>query len=388
MHLVIAVNTFAFLWSHRRGVVLEARARGFRVSVAAPRPRDERAREALLALQAAGVQTVELRSSRGTRSPGNLLAAVLELRRVFRELQPDVLHLVTPLMLVAGGFAAQLTRSGRVVSAVSGLGFLFSSRGRVGELRAIIGGLLLRLALRHPRHVVIVQNREDERRLRKLTGRDTRIELLLGSGVDLARYIPSTPPDGVPLVLLPSRMLRSKGVPEFIDAARILSTRGVKVRMVLCGEPDDANPDSMSLQSLERAGEDRTIEYIGFQRDMPRVLSTATIVCLPSTYAEGLPLCLAEAASAGRVVITTDTPGCRDTVLPGVTGSLIPPHDAVALADTIESLLSDRDLLLTMGHAARAFAEESFDVTSIIQSHIRIYESLSNDSSLMSHTYK
>lgn len=358
------------------------------MSVAAPRPRDERAREALLALQAAGVQTVELRSSRGTRSPGNLLAAVLELRRVFRELQPDVLHLVTPLMLVAGGFAAQLTRSGRVVSAVSGLGFLFSSRGRVGELRAIIGGLLLRLALRHPRHVVIVQNREDERRLRKLTGRDTRIELLLGSGVDLARYIPSTPPDGVPLVLLPSRMLRSKGVPEFIDAARILSTRGVKVRMVLCGEPDDANPDSMSLQSLERAGEDRTIEYIGFQRDMPRVLSTATIVCLPSTYAEGLPLCLAEAASAGRVVITTDTPGCRDTVLPGVTGSLIPPHDAVALADTIESLLSDRDLLLTMGHAARAFAEESFDVTSIIQSHIRIYESLSNDSSLMSHTYK
>jgi glycosyltransferase involved in cell wall biosynthesis len=200
--------------------------------------------------------------------------------------------------------------------------------------------------------------------------------MIRGSGVDLRQYVHSSIPSGVPVVVLAARLLADKGVREFVHAARLLKQRGVFCRFCLVGTVDPANPTSLTDAELAQWVSEGVVEVWGHRSDMPQVLAGAQIVVLPSYYGEGLPKVLIEAAACGRAVVTTDHPGCRDAIAPGVTGVLVPVRDAQALAEAIQDLLDHSDKCAAMGRAGRDLAERAFDVRQVVAAHLQIYEEL------------
>jgi glycosyltransferase involved in cell wall biosynthesis len=199
--------------------------------------------------------------------------------------------------------------------------------------------------------------------------------MIRGSGVDLIQYIHTLLPLGVPVVLLAARLLADKGVREFVHAARLLKQRGVSGRFCLAGSVDPANPASLADSELRQWANEGVVELWGQRSDMPRVLGSAHLVVLPS-YREGLPKVLLEAAACGRAVVTTDAPGCRDAIEPGVTGVLVPVRNAEALAEALNVLINDPARCQAMGNAGRALAERAFDVRQVVAVHLRIYQEL------------
>ena len=176
----------------------------------------------------------------------------------------------------------------------------------------------------------------------------------------------------MPVVVLAARLLSDKGVHEFVQAARLLKLRNSHARFVLVGTVDPANPASIAQAELDAWLDEGVVECWGHRSDMPQVMATARVVVLPS-YREGLPKVLLEAAACGRAVVTTDVPGCRDAIDPGVTGLLVPVCNAVALADELEGLINDPVRCQAMGDAGRALAERAFDVRQVVAEHLRIY---------------
>jgi glycosyltransferase involved in cell wall biosynthesis len=176
-------------------------------------------------------------------------------------------------------------------------------------------------------------------------------------------------------VLLATRLLADKGVREFVQAARLLKQQGVSARFCLVGAVDSANPASLDDAELTQWANDGVVELWGQRLDMPEVLSSAHLVVLPS-YREGLPKVLLEAAACGRAVVTTDVPGCRDAIDPGITGLLVPVRNAAALAEALNELISDPERCQAMGNAGRALAVQAFDLRQVVAAHLRIYQEL------------
>ena len=368
--LLFVVNVDWFFMSHRLPIALEAMSRGYEVHLATG-VTDRR--EALAAL---GLHVHELPLQRGGAS---VLAELRTLRRiatVMRAVRPDIVHLVTVKPVVLGGIAARLARIPAVVAAVSGLGFVFTARGIKAKLLRTIVVALYRAVLGHPNMKVIFQNGDDQRLLQSLTGlEDARSMIVRGSGVDLARFAVRPFPAEPVVVLFAARLLRDKGVEEFVGAARMLRQRGVNAVFRLAGAQDPENRSSVGNEDLRNWSKSGCVEFLGHLDDMAQVLAGAHMIVLPS-YREGLPKVLAEAAACGRPVITTDVPGCRDAILPGVTGLLVPPQDAKALSVAIERLIADPGMRLAMGAAARRFAEREYALGHIVEQHLSLYRHL------------
>jgi glycosyltransferase involved in cell wall biosynthesis len=285
--------------------------------------------------------------------------------------------LVTIKPVLLGGLVARLAGVPAVVVAVSGLGFVFVAKGVKAIARRWLVGGLYRLVLGHQNLKVIFQNSDDRASLVKLAYiPNSKVELIRGSGVDLIQYSHTPLPPGLPVVLLAARLLADKGVREFVQAARLLKQRGSSARFCLVGTVDPANPTSLTDAELSQWANEGVVELWGHRSDMPQVLAAAQVVALPSYYGEGLPKVLIEAAACGRAVVTTDHPGCRDAIDPGVSGVLVPVRDVAALANTLERLINDPVRCLTMGNAGRALAERAFDVQQVVSAHLCIYQEL------------
>ncbi len=223
--------------------------------------------------------------------------------------------------------------------------------------------------------MVLVQNRDDERLLLDLGIPASHVRRIAGAGVDLQLFRVCPEPEGLPVVVLPSRLLWQKGVGEFVAAARLLRDRGRSARFVLVGAPDSANPSSVPADRIREWMAEGVVEYRGWVEDMPRVLAESSIVCLPSYYGEGIPKSLIEAVAAGRPVVTTDSPGCREVVHDNVNGLLVPPRDPGALADALDRLLGDAQLRHTMGRKGRLRAEQEFALESVVRETLATYTS-------------
>jgi glycosyltransferase involved in cell wall biosynthesis len=224
---------------------------------------------------------------------------------------------------------------------------------------------------------VIVQNSDDQALLidRRLA-RPSQIRLMRGAGVELDVFRDTPEREGAPIVAFAGRLLWSKGVGEFVAAARGLKHRDVAARFVLVGEPDRENPDLVPVETLNEWEADGIVELWGKRDDMPEVLAAVHLVCLPSVYGEGVPKILLEAAACGRAVVTTDWPGCRDAVRSGETGLLVPPGDSERLQAALERLVTDPELRRTFGRAARRLAEQEFDVKAIVAATLAVYHEL------------
>jgi len=370
--LLFVVNDMGFFLSHRLPIAVAAQQSGFDVHIAAPSGTQ------VAALRAHGFSFHLWPVTRSGKNPFAEILLIGKLTRIFRQLKPDILHLVTIKPVLYGGIAVWLAHVGGVVAAVTGLGFVFSSSDLKARVSRFLAADLYRLALKHSRLCVIFQNRDDTEIISRLAAlKPEKICLIRGSGVDLAEYVFSPLPPSVelPIVVLAARLLKSKGVPEFVAAARQLHDRSIKARFVLVGLPDAENPETVSEDFITACVRDGVVEHWGYREDMPIVLAQSALVVLPS-WREGMPKVLLEAAAVGRAVITTDAPGCRDAIIPGVTGLLVPPRDTNALADAMERLLNDRERLQAMGRAGRELAEREFDVRKVVDRHLEIYREL------------
>lgn len=379
MRIAFGVNHHFFLRSHRYAIVREALARGWETHIlTGPRsdPRDGPAAADFLAL---GCVLHEIDLSRTGTSPADLIGTARAIERVYRNIRPDLVHHITPKVVSLGAIGARRAGVPALVNAISGLGFMFSGDGFRARARSLGASSLYAYALRHANQAVIVQNARDLAALRRLhLPEGTRFVQLAGSGVDLDRFRATPLPlgDRPSIVVLPARMVPDKGIHTFVEAARILRRDGVNVRMVLCGPLDPGNPKALSPEELTALTSDdaNPVEWWGHREDMPTVYAEASVVALPSYYGEGLPLALAEAAAAGRPIITTDLPGCRDTVVPGDSGVLIPAKDAEALATAIASVLGNPSHAAAMGRRARELAEERFALQDVVGGHFELYE--------------
>lgn len=368
--LLVVCNDLDFFLLHRLPETQGALREGYEVHVATP-PGD-RSRE----IRGLGFVHHDLVLSRSGRNPLRELGSLLAFYRLFRHVKPDLLYLMTVKPILYGGIAARLAGIKAVVAAVFGMGFLFTDNGlRTRMLRAVVSWLY-HLALGHRNIRVIFQNPTDQALMVKLgvvTPQNT--VLIKGSGVDLDHFTVYPEPVGSPVVLMAARLLYDKGVVEYIEAVRALRCQGVDARFLLAGDRDDGNPSSVTVLDLDAWKLKGEVEFLGFRKDMPILLSAANVVVLPS-YREGLPRVLEEAAACGRAIVTTDVPGCRDAILPGVTGLLVPVRDASALAQAIRKLVEDRGLRQCMGIAGRDLAERCYSVESIVAAHLALYREL------------
>lgn len=196
--------------------------------------------------------------------------------------------------------------------------------------------------------------------------------MIKGSGVDLRAFDPGIPSDTPPLVVLLARMLADKGVREFAAAARLVKERGVVAKFALVGGLDPDNRAGLMQHEIEEITRDGALEYWGHRSDVAQVLEAARIVCLPS-YREGFPKSLLEAAAAGRAIVATDVPGCREIVRHGENGLLVPPRDPQALADALAHLIPDAQLCAAMGQRGRALVEQYFSLDIVVSRTMQLY---------------
>lgn len=368
--LLIVVNNPAFFLSHRLPVALAAKEAGYDVHVATMNG------PCVPDIVGHGLTHHVIPLSRSGKNPLRELHSLYALWRLFRRLRPAIVHAVTIKPVLYGGIAARLARVPAFVAAVSGLGYLFTrDSGRFDAVRTAAIGLY-RLALGHANSRVIFQNGNDLAVLRDAhVVRAGQAVLIRGSGVDLDEFRAVPEPQGAPVVVMASRLLRDKGVVEFVEAARKVAGLRPDVRWVLAGSVDPGNPASLTRPELEAWRQEDMVRCVGEQHDIASLYAESTIVVLPS-YREGLPKSLIEAAACARAVVTTDVPGCRDAITPDVTGLLVPARDVDALANAVLRLLDDAELRLRMGRAGRQLAEHEFDVRKVCQAHLAVYAEL------------
>lgn len=369
--LLFTGNWDRFFISHRLVLAVAAREAGYDVHVALP-PGD-----ASGPIERAGFPLHHFPMSRSGTDAFGEARTVMALSSLYRLLRPSLVHQVAQKAVVYGTLAARMDGRGpRIVNALSGMGYAFLATGLAARARR--GGIVsaYRALLDGARQRLILQNRHDVEffAARRIVAPE-RIRLIRGSGVDLQRFRPTAEPAGATVVVLAARLLWHKGVREFVEAARQLRREGHDARFVLVGAPDGGNRAAVAPHLVEEWVADGVVEHWGHRDDMERVFASCHLVCLPS-YREGLPKVLIEAAAAGRPIVASDEPGCREVVEPGVTGELVPVGDAVALADAIRPLLSDAALRHRYGLAARERAEESFGVERVIEQTLALYAEL------------
>ncbi|WP_455388620.1 glycosyltransferase family 4 protein, partial [Petrachloros mirabilis] len=234
----------------------------------------------------------------------------------------------------------------------------------------------LTFAVRGNDSTVLCQNADDRDRLcAEGIVRADQTRIVAGSGVDTERFRAVGQPQGVPIVLLPSRMLWDKGIQEFVDAARLLRSEGMNARFILVGRCDEDNPAAIVPGQIESWVREGIVEWWGHREDMSEVYAQASFVVLPS-YREGLPKVLLEAGACGKALIATNVPGCREVVRHRVNGLLVPPRHAAELAEAIKTMLVDAPERERMGKAARELIVREFSVSHITGQMVSLYREL------------
>lgn len=357
---VLILGSYAPSLVHFRGpLIAEMVRRGHKVVAASPGI-DPGTAEALKSL---GAEPLELPIVNASLNPFTLLGSLRALRRRIRQIQPDLMISYTIKPVILGALAGRAARVPTIVSLITGVGYAFTG-GR--ELKRVISKaaatMLYRVALRRS-DVIVFQNPDDEALFRQLglVAPDKVTHLTSGSGIDLKHFAPAPLPER-PSFLMIARLLKDKGIREFAAAAKRLKAEHPEVPIALVGRLDPS-PDSLSqaeLEELERCG----IDFKGELKDVRPAIAECSVYVLPS-YREGTPRSVLEAMGMGRAIITSDAPGCRQTVDEGVNGLLVPPRDADALHDAMLRFVREPGLAAAMGAASRRLAAERFDVNRV-----------------------
>lgn len=365
--LFVVSEDWSFLL-HRLPMARAARAAGFEVHVAA------RVRGGAAAIAAEGFVLHPIPYTRGRLSPAGALRTASALRGIYREVAPAVVHHVALQASVLGSLAA-IGLPCRCVNAVTGLGYVFTSESAKARLVRTGLSVAMRLLFNGEKSVVLVQNPDDRATLTAIGIEPHRIALIPGSGVDVDRLKPSPEPPSPVTVGFVGRLLDDKGIRPLIAAHRLLRARGSDVVLQIAGTPDPANPASVMQAEAEAWRNEPGLHWLGHVNDIAGFWARSHIAALPSRR-EGLPKSLLEAAACGRPMVATDVPGCREVVIAGQTGLLVPVDDAETLAGAIATLATSAELRQRYGVAARRLACERFASDKIGEQIVALYRTL------------
>ena len=357
---ILIIGSFApSLLNFRGPLISTLRAAGHRVFTAAPNI-DGGIASFLTAL---GAEPRSLPLANTSLSPVEMVRSFRILRGLIRETQPDYIIAYTIKPVILAALAGRAERVPRIVALITGLGYAFTG-GREPKrlISRAMATLLYRTALRKV-DIVLFQNRDDQAVFRKLgllpRGKETAI--VNGSGIDIEHFVPAPLPPQ-PSFLMIARLLGDKGIGEFAAAAARLKAEHPEVKVALVGYLDPS-PDSIGQDELDRIIASG-VEFLGRLEDVRPAIAACSVYVLPS-YREGTPRSVLEAMAMGRAIITTDAPGCRETVQHEVNGLLVPPRDAEALYQAMVRLVREPELIAPMGAQSRRIAEERYDVRKV-----------------------
>lgn len=370
--LFMVVNVDWFFLSHRKEIALAAQKAGWEVAIVTA----DTGR--LKEIEALGLRTVDLPMSRSGMNILQELRTLCFLWKLYRKERPDVVHHVGMKTILWGTLAARFAQVRGVVNAISGLGGFFAEENK---------GLLTRLmpkVLRfahHRKNLLCIFQNDDDKGLYIKHGIISagQARFIKGSGVNLNdfRYTPE-PEEGKLKVVLTARMIVEKGIFVLTEAAEKFRPKyGEAVEFQLIGGLDD-HPGAITEEQLQEVCDGQYIRWLGYRTDVKALLMQCHIVAFPSYYMEGLPKSLIEADAVGRPVITCNSVGCKEAVIDGYNGFLIPTRDVDALAEKLDRLLSDKMLRRQMGRNSREYAEKYFSIDSVVEKHLAIYKELIN----------
>lgn len=378
--LCYVINNVAFFASHRLPIAIAAKANGKPVCLMTGQAGSTTLEsEGERRVDAAGIQRVRVNFTSDGMNPLKELRGVIQMAYQLWKIRPDLVHCASPKGVLYGGLACRIVPPRAMVISVSGMGYAFTTVDGQGVKRKLIGWLyrtLSRLAYGHRNKRVIVQNADDEKFVVAAGWANAKEVIRIpGSGVELSRYVHAPIEAKQNLVVLPARLLADKGVYEFVEACRRLKPLVHNWRFVLAGSADYQNPSAIPRDQVQAWHDEGTIEWIGHVEDMPSLLAQTSIVCLPS-YREGMPKSLLEAAAAGCAVITTNATGCRESIIPGVTGELVPVRDVDRLTEVLLKLIGDPERRHSYGAAGRKLAIDRFSIDSVISTTLATYSDL------------
>ena len=370
--LFMVVNVDWFFLSHRKEIALAAQKAGWEVAIVTA----DTGR--LKEIEALGLRTVDLPMSRSGMNILQELRTLYFLWKLYKKERPDVVHHVGMKTILWGTLAARFARVRGVVNAISGLGGFFAEENK--GLLARLMPKVLRFA-HHRKNLLCIFQNDDDKGLYIKHGIISagQARFIKGSGVNLNdfRYTPE-PEEGKLKVVLTARMIVEKGIFVLTEAAEKLRPKyGEAVEFQLIGGLDD-HPGAITEEQLQEVCDGQYIRWLGYRTDVKALLMQCHIVAFPSYYMEGLPKSLIEADAVGRPVITCNSVGCKEAVIDGYNGFLIPTRDVDALAEKLDRLLSDKMLRRQMGRNSREYAEKYFSIDSVVEKHLAIYKELIN----------
>lgn len=368
-HLAYVITEDWFFESHFLDRAVAAQSSGYKVSVVT------RCRDAAHRLQELDLNFENFEFSRRGLNPFSELMTVLRLKSLLRQISPDIVHNIALKPVFLGSIAAQLAGVRNIVNAPVGMGYVFTSHETKARFLRPFVKKLIRFVLSRPNSKVIIENQDDFDNL--VEGRFAKresIALIKGAGVNTEKFKVKPEPEQPIKVIMVARLLRDKGVQEFIDAATLIQATNKTTEFLLVGDVDDGNPTSLTNHELKELANSKSVSWLGARQDVAELLASSHIACLPS-YREGLPKSLIEAASVGRPIVTTDVPGCREVVKHHVNGILVPPRDSKSLAEALSQLINDPVIRKTMGAENRRKAEQEYSNEIIINQTHNVYDS-------------
>ncbi|EMK6669021.1 glycosyltransferase family 4 protein [Vibrio fluvialis] len=305
----------------------------------------------------------------------NELLSVNQLRTLLKVINPDLIHSITIKPNVYSGLLNKIFSNKPIIYSITGLGAVFSSSSfKFVILRRIITALYRFISIRQSHFVF--ENSEDFELFKSLgILKYSNGTVIKGAGIDLNRFKPSAPPKNGS-ILFAARLLQDKGLGCLVEAQKLLKQRGCDFSLNVAGIIDNDVSSAIPLSQIEAWTKNGDINWLGNVKDMPNLISQNDVVCLPTTYGEGVPRILIEAASCQRPIIATDVPGCREIVSHGVNGYLVVPKDAVILAHFLQDLLEDKNKLITFGANGRKKVEQEFSQEIVFEKTLQIYQSL------------
>ena len=369
--LLLFANTGWYLYHYRRDLIRTLLEQGWDVIAASP---DDEYVESLKSL---GIPWYPVQMTRRGLNPLTEIESYRACYRVFKELRPTLVHLFTLKSVLYGTLAARRLHIPGIINSITGLGYLYSQGSALGRIPQYTLEALLRRAFHDDSVHVIFQNPDDcEYFDTKGILNPGQASVIHSSGVSLTQFPYVHEPSGIPVVLIAARMLWDKGIDTAVKAAEILKERGIPHKLVLAGSPDDGNPASIPEKTLQMWNEKENIKWLGHVDEIEKEFAESTVVILPSSYREGVPRSLIEAAATGRPLIASDMPGCREIVHENRNGFLIPINDPLELANMLDRLLTDEALRYKMGIESRRIVEDQFSSKFVNNATIDVYRSI------------
>ena len=318
-----------------------------------------------------GIRLVHFDTIRGNVHPFRQLICFFRLLTILRRERANIVHNVSMSSVVPGGIAARLSGRPRIINAITGMGSLIFRQSFENRCLRFFSYKILKWQGHWS--TKLVQHQGDKMLLERIGVPQERIRLIPGSGVNLHEFNSQPELEGDPVIVMYSRLLKEKGVEEFVAASRHLARDGIRAKFVLAGKPDGANPSSINKAKIDEWVSHGDITFLGWIDNIPKLLAESHIVCFASYYGEGIPKVLLEAGAAARAIVTTDIPGCRDVVSNGDNGLLVPPGDSEELAVELTRLIRDPALRHKMDLRGRHSVQQRFGLHAVIRETLAIY---------------